>query len=78
MEARVKAEANNVDRIREFAEVKEKDKADISRLAAKARYKAEAETRARNKSNAASRVSEEAVDKIRARVEAWIAKRERA
>ena len=52
-----------------MAEAKDKEKAQIARLADKDREKAEAETRARNNSNAASRVAKEDFTEIRVREE---------
>ena len=61
-----------------WAETKDKEKAEIARLADEAREKAKAETMVRKKSNAARRVAEEAVTEIRVRTEVERAKRESA
>ena len=60
-----------------WTKTKDKGKAYIAKLSDEAREKAEAETRASNKSNAARRVAEEAVPEIRVSTEVKRAKRER-
>ena len=64
-EARAKDEAEFVDRARAWAKSKEKGEAEISRIADKAREKAEFEARVRKNDNAVNKATTEAAARIR-------------
>ena len=72
MEAKIKAEAETVERARAWVKSKAEDKVDITRVNAEYRERArtEAKERARDKTNAIQRVAAEAAAKIRVKAEA--------
>ena len=75
--AKAKAKAETAGRERAWDGARDKEKADITRIADKDRGKAEFEARARNNTNAVNRAAVEAAAKIRFSAEIQGAKRDR-